>query len=95
MRKAQLVSAAKQHDFDRVFGDPAKVGFGEFFKIEPGPRRRINVAAGEQQALFVARAVDQDVVFAVAGKQWYVAFNIEMQFHMTGGVQFAREGRLR
>ena len=55
----------------------------------------MNPVAAEQQTLFVTRAVDQHVVFAVAGKQRYVAFDIQMQFHMAGGVKFAREGRLR
>jgi len=95
MRKAQFVAAAEQHDFDGVLGDPAEVGFGEVFKVEPRPRGGVNLGAGEQQALFVARAVDHYMVFAVAGKQGQFAFDIEMQFHMTGGVQFAREGRLR
>lgn len=85
MRKAQFVSAAEQHDFYRVFGDPAEVGFGEVFEVEPGPGGGVNLAAGEQQALLVARAVDQDVVFAVAGKERYVAFDIQMQFHMAAG----------
>ena len=78
-----------------MFGKPTKMGFGQPLKGETGPRRGVNPVPGEQQALFVARAVDQHVVFAVAGKQRCVAFDIEMQFHMAGGVQFAREGRLR
>lgn len=76
--------AAKQHNFHRVIGDPAEVGFGEGFKVKPGPGRGVNFAAGEQQALVVACAVDQYVVFAVAGKERQGAFDIEVQFHGLG-----------
>ena len=68
VRKTQPVTTAKQHDFHRMRCDPAEVGFGERFEVKPGPRRWVDLVAGEEQTPIVARAVDEDMVFAVAGE---------------------------
>ena len=76
-----------------MFGNPAEVGFGERLKSETGPRRGMYLAAAQEQALIVTPAVDQDVVFAVAGKKRPIAFDIQMQFHGGRGVGFSLPGR--
>ena len=69
-----------------MFGKPAEMGFGEPPKGESGPRRGMYLSAAQEQALIVTHAVDQDVVFAVAGKKGQIAFDIQMQFHGGRGV---------
>lgn len=62
-----------------------EVRCAECFKVKIGPGRNLDFAAAQEQAMVMACAIDEYVVFAVAGKEWQIAFDIQVQFHGGGG----------